>query len=232
MKYKWKGFTATERAAIIGGIFLLFTSILIPLISYLKTDTIDLRIIDISSVQIETNHGIEILFWNKSNLPIALTLIKLVLKNSDSMREPLEQRIYNLNTIINILSDSTGYIKGTDIPKISDIPQNYVSYPISGNFRYSKNMDNWSIYFNIPVREELMPGRNRAIIIRFPERIVVIKDQESKSHSIESDLNKQELIFSKMINDCKGPIQVLISIVYADGKELKLQTSLVFNNSE
>lgn len=225
MKNKWNEFTATERAAIIGGVFTLFTAILILCINYFKTNAIDLKITGISIIPIKKSYGIEILFWNKSNMPIALTSINLALKNSDSMREPIEQSIYYLNTDVDILSKLTGYFKGKSIPKISEISKNSISYPISGNFHFSEKMDSWSIYLKIPVREELMSGKNQSVVIIFPESISIIKDQESKSDSLGSNVNKQELLFSKLINDCKEPIQVLISVVYADDKKSKSKTS-------
>jgi len=230
MKIKWNKLSATERASIIGGLFVLFTAILIPCIDYFRTDTIDLEITDIRIIQFEKSFGVEVLFWNKSNLPISVTLINLSLKNSDSMREPFGQSIYHLSTDIHILSKSSGYFTGESIPDTSDISKNYISYPISGDFHYSKERENWSIYLDIPIREELMSHRNQSIIIKFPHSITIVEEQESESDSLGSNINKKELLFSKIINDCKEPIQVLLSVVYANNKKVKAKTSLTLNS--
>lgn len=232
MKNKWKKFSTGERAAIIGGIFTFVTAVFISSLTYIRSNAVELKIISCEIVHLDKSIGTEIIFWNKSSSPVALTSINIVLRKIKSTRVQLAQAIYYINANIYLVSRSSGYFMGNSVAQKLSNQKNFVTYPITGEINISKNMNNWNLYLKLPIREEIPSGKNQSIIIKIPDSIPVTESQKMKLETAKSNFNLQKILFSKYFDNTNEPVDIFISAVYADNKKSYWQSTINLRDME
>lgn len=235
----WKGMSVGTRAAFIGGLFTLLAaivgSILIPIAGDFWGAKVELSITDIALVEIDTTSALDIVFWNKSEVPIAITSLDLILRQPGLDRSStLNQSTYQLKANINAFSKNKGVVKGRVYPLDKRIDDKVINYPITGLWIYSENPSWWMINFKIPVREEIPPSQNHSIILELPKNIEIISIIDS-SINVSNTVNQvnqypKGLSLLRYLGGEEKPPEVIISATYAENKNIQKRTLISFNN--
>lgn len=174
--------SATVRAAWIAGFFLLVVAI----VGILGTrwlehqrESADVVIIDLASLQAEGNVGIDVVLWNKSVLPQAVTSFTVTWSQGEPPRPPfpfaftiLPNRVYVLQPRIEV-SMKSSTIRGTTIPPHEQAKTAGIKYLLDGSVGIYPNRA-WYMSFWFPIREQLIAGENISISVLIPESVPVV----------------------------------------------------------
>src|SRR5512138_2212020 len=212
----WKNASDTIRAAIIGGIVTIIVA-LIPLAQNFITSFSEVKILEASPVLIDSKNALEIVVWNQSNVPQAITKIKINFWQDSHPLQIIGETTYELQ---GALDTDSGVIYGNEQTNSNN--GEVIKYGFSGGLSVA-DRGGWGLELVLPIREELNPNEHRSIIIIIPKKFSIIPTKDRQPRLAGTFINEyinsgqqNEFIILDFLRDM-GVIGINCELTYSDG---------------
>lgn len=221
----WKRKDGSIKKIMVSGFLALLVAIAggisLPIINNYLESTIKFSIIDMTLVKTDSTSALDIVFWNRTKVPVAVTSMTLTFKKRWPQRTtPFEKSAYKLQTNIRG-SIVEGYVSSLTEDNMG--PELF--YPVTGYWLFNQKFDWWLIRYEIPIREEIRQSSHRSIILHLPENVKIIAD----TLSISGELNlSRGLPFLYYLGSMEEPVEVVISAIYANNQTCGAKRFIAF----